>query len=344
MRLRVVSKTLGVMLGVLVGVLVVVPSALASELVALGTPVPVGGGISLESIACETADTCLAIGTSTAADSGQTDTNSEVIPISDGVPGTPVTVPAPAYATAGYSLTLTDLVCASSSTCYAVGNYLTGSGGPAGGSGGAIVMIVNGVPSQPQIITASAPEGYGPTNQLALTGISCWSSSGCEAIGNLTMAQGGDGLPSSDGVAASILNGVPQSVNAGTINLSNIGMYLFNSIECFGAGTCEIVGMDANNDNAFLVGINGSTFTPSQPDAGMWGDGGMFACYSTSSCLILSPTEGTYQLLTDNTTIGPNASLGTVYALKGASCPPRPSAGASGLLSTATPKPWPSRS
>jgi hypothetical protein len=180
-------------------------------------------------------------------------------------------------------------------------------------------MIVNGVPSQAQIITANAPEGFGPTNELALTGISCWDSSGCEAIGNLTMSEGQNGAPSSDGVAASLLNGVPQSVNASTVNLANLGIYVFDSIECFGQGTCDILGTD-DNDNGFLVGINGSTFAPTQADAGLVDSAGTFACYSTSSCLILSGFGDFYQTLTDNTTLGPDVT-GLKTSSYSGSCP-----------------------
>jgi hypothetical protein len=331
MKLRLVSGTLGVMLGV--GLLAFAPSALASASVTFGTPQLVGGGISLESIACESADTCLAVGYSSTPDSGQTDINSYVTPISDGVPGTPVAVPpvampTPGLATPGYRLELTDLVCASSSTCYAVGSYYPGNATLLNYGGGVVVTITNGVPSPPELIQSSAPAGWGPLDQLALTGISCWSIGGCEAIGTLTGVDSPAGTYTDYGVAASILNGVPQSVDA------DIGAHTFNSIECFAANACDILGVGQDSsyyddDDGFLVGLNGSVFATPQADADLYDVTGSFACYSTTSCLIVGygfvgdgfVSDGFYQTLTNNATIGPAVASAFPPGYYQESCP-----------------------
>lgn len=313
-RLRLV----GVMLGMFVGLLALAPSALASASVTFGSPQLVGGGIGLQSIACETAGSCFAVGYSGVADNGSTDINSYVIPITDGVSGMPVAVPAvampiPGLATPGFRLELTDLVCVSSSTCYAVGSYYAGDSTLLEYGGGVVVTITNGVPSSPELIQSSTPAGWGNFTQLALTGISCWSTSGCEAVGTLTGVDSPAGELTDYGVAASILDGVPQSV------VTDRGVFDFSSVECFASSACEILG---NDGGGVLVGLNGGAFANPQAPASLNYNSWTFACSSATSCLIVPTYNGDlYQTLTNNTTIGPAITSTFAVAGHSGSCP-----------------------
>jgi hypothetical protein len=286
--------------------LALAPAAQASASVTFGTPQLIGGGIQLESIACASASSCYAVGNSAATDSGRTDTTSEVIPITNGVPGTPVPVPDPSSVTPGHSLVLRDIVCPSSTTCYADGNFSPGYTSPPESGGGAVVTIINGTPSQPEIITSSSAADPGPDDVLGLNGISCWSASGCEVVGSLDTSTTGSDVY---GVAAPVTNGMPGPVS------TDSNAYGFGSIECSAAGTCDIFGTDSNQDG-LLVSLSGGNFT-AQADSAVTG-GATFACYSTASCLILPVFGGFYQTLTNGTTIGPQVDSTVGYF---GSCP-----------------------
>lgn len=199
--------------GKLEGVLVPIRTSTPSGAQVIpGTPVVASGTVSLEGVACPSASTCEAVGAnpsgvgvavsitddipgvpkpspetalrgvacaSTSACvavgiSHSTGGSDVVVPILNGVPGTPHVV----VGTYG----LRGVACPSSSRCQAVG---------AGKLEGVVVPIVNGVPGTPTVASGS----------VDLAGVTCPSASTCEAVG--ASPSGGQS------VAMTIIDGTP---------------------------------------------------------------------------------------------------------------------------------------
>jgi hypothetical protein len=128
-------------------------------------------------VACETAAVCIGVGYNSAG-SG----SARVIPIVNGIAGTPVAVPG--------VFILSGVGCASATTCYAVGLALP----PAAPFTSVVVPITNGVPGAVQTVPGSTQ----------LTGVACSSSVECIAVGQLKSPVGnplGITVPIVSGVA-----------------------------------------------------------------------------------------------------------------------------------------------
>ncbi len=218
--------------------------ASADTLIA-GQTVAAASGLS--GVACPTSTTCVAVG------STQSATNGLIVPIDNGVPGT-------AQSDTG-TKDLTAIACPSATTCVALGSNSSGgdvvvtitvgtpdtfaTSTPAAGvvqwygiacptateceavahsaSGFVIVPITNGTPGTGVVaITGS---------YSALSGITCISSTTCEAVGTFEINDS-----SFVGAIVPIVNGVPGAVQ----QVPNIGD--LNNIACSTAASCEAVG------------------------------------------------------------------------------------------------------
>ncbi len=227
------------------------PAAASADTVTIGTPVTVPG-VSLSFLACPSAGKCLATGTQ--YDSSTNDTNGVIVPITNGTPGTPEVIPAPADAEPGYEVEPGGIVCPSASTCYVDGFFLTA--GPITDEGGMIVTVTNGTPGTPQIAS----------NANAFYGISCWDAGDCEAVGET----GSDNTYY--GVSAPVTDGVP-----GTVTEDSSIAQGFSAIDCPSAGSCDALGPEATSGSEALVPITGGV--QGSPEDFASGTGGIeFAC------------------------------------------------------------------
>jgi hypothetical protein len=197
---------------------------------AVSNIVPVANTFLFNGIACQSASTCWSLGYTGSG---------ELVPVVDGVPGTPVTVP---------SVTLWDIACPSSTACYAVGTDGDISNPPQNDEG-VVVPILNGV-VEPAILAPGTNDLYG---------IACYTSTQCVAVGDevfsLTLA------PYHYGVTLLVDNGSPGAATPVT-----------NTWDLYGAacetpeGACIAVGLALQPDlkfNAGVVpvndGVNGTT-------------------------------------------------------------------------------------
>ncbi len=131
-----------------------VPFALATTAVPASAATfnvqPVAGTAFLTSVACSTATSCVAVGTSGTAP--------VVVAITNGVPGSPQSV-------TGVS-SLNGVACSDATTCVAVGKGI--------GNTAVVVPIVNGVAGSPQVVTGA---------NRALNAVACSSAISCVAVG-----------------------------------------------------------------------------------------------------------------------------------------------------------------
>ena len=148
-----------------------------------------------------------------------------MVPITNGVAGTAIVVPA--------SMTISGLACPSASTCQAVGSYYYGVTSPTLGPGprGVVLPIVNGVPGVAQLTP-------GIKN---LAGVACSSATSCRAVGDQDRT-----VSSPTALMAPITDGTPDAVEA-VAGTTLPGASAPNSVEllavaCPSAATCEAVG------------------------------------------------------------------------------------------------------
>ena len=201
-----------------------------------GTPVsPVGSDNGLSSVACTSAATCVATGEDFECGGITTCEDAEVVPITDGVPGTPVVV-VPEVVESGSSSWFEEwgfvgVACPSATTCEAVGRGGGGAGNPVppADSGAAVLPITDGVPGTPAVVVP------GPAY---FSSVACPSAATCEAVG---------GGPSGEGMVMPITDGVPGSPVEvpGTTDLS--------SVACQTATTCEAVGGNASGGSVVVL-------------------------------------------------------------------------------------------
>ena len=161
----------------------------------------VTGTTQLEGVACPSATTCEAVGYNSTPEG-------VVVPITSGVPGTPVTV-------SGTS-ELLGVACPSATTCEAVGYNSSDEG--------VVVPITSGVPGNP--VTVSGTE--------FLNGVACPSTTTCEAVGGTEVTV--DSVLVTIGVVVPITGGVPG--NPVTVS----GTAQLFGVDCPSATTCEAVG------------------------------------------------------------------------------------------------------
>ncbi len=162
---------------------------------------PVPGIFSLAAVACPTATTCLAVGSGP----GPNGNTGIVVPIINGVPGTPQTVPG--------TFGLTGVACSGPTTCVAVGTVGIGrSQMPV------VVPIVSGVVGTVQVISLARGR---------LSGVACSSATSCVAVGGASF----------QGVVLPIIGGV-----AGTVQLIPNDESGLSGVGCYGPTACIAVG------------------------------------------------------------------------------------------------------
>ncbi len=253
---------------------------------------PVPGTNALQNVGCSSATTCVAVGYGPAGNL--------VVPITNGLPGTPVVAPV---------RTLGGVACPNTTTCLVVGNQngppIPPSTRPS--SQGVVMLVTNGVLGAPQVVTGTQ----------SLVGVACPGTNTCYALGTASTGGGGvvvtltadgslvavkplipgpyestalactstttcygvgAGDPGSgdQGVVVPITNGVPGSAQfvSGTAFLYDVG--------CSSATTCYAVGLADNFSDLVLVPItNGVAGAPQVvPNVSL----GAIACPSATTC------------------------------------------------------------
>jgi uncharacterized repeat protein (TIGR02543 family) len=190
-----------------------------------GSPVTVSGTEFLNGVACPSTTTCDAVGATQVTVGVSLVSIGLVVPITSGVPGSPVTVSGTAQ--------LFGVACPGATICEAVGatqvtvdNVLTLTG--------VVVPITSGVLGSPVTVSGT----------FELDGVACPSTTSCEAGG--------------DGVVVPITSGVPGSAAA----VSGTGQLY--GVACSSATTCEAVGTDGDGVVVPITsGVPGSAVTPS---------------------------------------------------------------------------------
>ncbi len=180
-----------------------------------GTPQEVAGTTYLYSVACPSATSCLAVGYYQMAFPPTGMVQGVVVPITNGISGTPQVV-------SGTSV-LSGMACPSATTCEAVGYNALGQV--------VVVPITNGTPGTAQVVAGTS----------FLSGVACPSATTCFAVGYNEIGQG------SEGVVVPITNGIP-----GTPQVVS-GIEDLGSVACPTATTCLAVG--TNNSGGVLVPI-----------------------------------------------------------------------------------------
>jgi peptidoglycan/xylan/chitin deacetylase (PgdA/CDA1 family) len=163
-----------------------------------------------------------------------------VVPIINGIPGSPQVVPGTGE--------LYGVACSDTTTCVAVGGVSTASGTSEQCCQGVVVPIINGSPGTAQVVSGTS----------WLYGVDCPTTATCEAVGVY-----GD----SQGEVVPITNGVPGSSQAVT------GAPL-HSVACPTATNCEAVGNNQTDGSTNLVAITNGIPGSAQPVAGtggLWG-------------------------------------------------------------------------
>jgi hypothetical protein len=154
-------------------------------------------------------DACMATGFGLTVD-GVYSPSAVVVPITNGVPGTPTTIP-------GGLSGISAVACPTTTTCYAVG-YLNGSSS----TSGAVVTITNGVPSSAQTVSGTG----------TLTGIACPTPDTCLALGGIS---GGTAVvPIVDGTVGTVQTDTGPSLQ---------------DIDCPSANQCEAGGAESNGSS-----------------------------------------------------------------------------------------------
>ncbi len=172
-----------------------------------GTAQAIGNLEFLYGVGCPPgSDACMATGLGLTVD-GVYSPAAVVVPITNGVPGTPTTIP-------GGLSGISAVACPNTTTCYAVG-YISGSSS----TSGAVVTITNGVPSSAQAVSGTG----------TLTGIACPTADTCLAVGGIT---GGTAVvPIVDGTVGTVQTDTGPSLQ---------------DIDCPSANQCEAGGAAPN--------------------------------------------------------------------------------------------------
>lgn len=166
-----------------------------------GAPVAVPGA-SLTAVACQTPTSCTAVGRNPTSYDGV------VVPITDGTPGVPVTVPAEPFESSSA------IACQSASSCTAVGINSSNFG--------VVVPIDDGTPASPVKARRFA----------AFFGIACETATLCEGVGQ-------SGLSTQRGAVVPIFSGDPGFPIPAP---GDFGHPSLNAVACVSSTTCEVVG------------------------------------------------------------------------------------------------------
>jgi hypothetical protein len=208
---------------------------------------------SLSAVACPTATSCLAVGGTVDNSIG----GGLVVPITDGIAGTPQAVP---------NMNLIDIACTSSTQCLATGVGIVSP------SPFFLVPITNGTPGTPEQVTASGI--------LTLNSITCLSATDCLATGAEDVPVGQSSQQ--EGAALAIINGSPDSV------------VLDSDVTAFGGGTCPtptrclFSGIQTTTSSPVVVPIDGNANPGTAEVVPGESSAGAIACPSSpNSCVLL---------------------------------------------------------
>ncbi len=184
----------------------------------VGTVHAATGTSSLDGVACSSATTCVAVGTSSSSEEGV------VVPITKGTPGSAV----PASATFG----LNAVACASATTCVAVGINSSATKP-------VVVPIAGDAPGIPQV----------PSTVFTPSAVACASAATCVVVGSTAGGHGGTGgTRAGTGAVLSITNGV-----LGTTQL--VPSSELNGVACSSATTCVAVGVPTTSGGVLTKGV-----------------------------------------------------------------------------------------
>jgi hypothetical protein len=269
------------------------------------SPNPAGTtAATLSGVACASATSCFAVGTSsTNATSG---TSKTLVEQWNGTAWSIATVPSPTgVAFAGFG----GVSCPSSSSCFAVGQYSTGSDYKT------LVERWNG--TSWSIVASPTPSG---AFFLALNGVSCPSTTNCNAVGNANQQPLIEHWNGTSWTIATSPN------PGGPTNLTGVA--------CATTTSCEAVGTYAPSGQRTLVEhFNGTTWsiatTPNPAGATNAVLGGV-TCVSATNCFAVgnwSTSSGSKTLVEQWSGTGwsivtsPNPAGATDSALSGVACP-----------------------
>ena len=240
----------------------------------------VPGTTQLEGVACPSATICEAVGDNSSGEG-------VVVPITSGVPGSPVTVSGTEF--------LNGVDCPSTTTCEAVGatQVIVGVNLV---SIGLVVPITSGAPGSPVTVSGTAQ----------LFGVACPSTTSCEAVGATQVTV--DNVLTLTGVVVPISSGVPGSpvTVSGTFEL--LGVACPSTTSCEAGGNGVVVPITS--------GVPGSAVTAS-------GTGQLYgvACPSTTSCEAVGTYgDGVVVPITSGVPGSAVTPSGT-YELDGVACP-----------------------
>jgi hypothetical protein len=137
-----------------------------------------------DAISCAPAGTCLAVGD---YEDSVVGLSPLAVPVSGGVPGTPVTVPVPSGTTT-YGGDFDTVSCVATATCVASGDYFASSGG----TEGVILPVTDGSAGTPLVVTL--PSGASVRPNVELIGSTCPSLGTCLTVGDFGTTADGDQL------------------------------------------------------------------------------------------------------------------------------------------------------
>jgi hypothetical protein len=258
----------------------------------------------LAAVACWSTASCVAVG-------GYVDSNGHsqgmVIPITNGIPGTPQEIAAPGSsatnpAAANPSTQLLAVSCTSAGACVAVGYYATATGGY-----DALYLPINAGVAAPEASEVAEPSSSAsPTHAFdELSDVSCQSSGLCVAVGDYYYDDNYDDaamlVPITNGAAGATqtLTHLPSDFVSGG------GTYL-SYVSCPATGTCSAVGSynfnSAGQERNLVIPITGGiagAATEALPPAGVSPskpyeiDFTGIACQATGACVAAGNSEGT---------------------------------------------------
>jgi Cutinase len=294
---------------------------------AMKAPQPSAGGddVSLTSVACPAAASCVAVGAYwPSGEQGLLLTES-------GATWTPTKAPLPADARkSDPNVSLNSVACASATSCVTVGEYTNTSGYAPG------LLLTGSGTSWTATEAPLPPNASRPYPGVDLTSVVCPSASTCVAVGSYVSTTGTDGLllVQSGGAWKPIEAPLPARTSPLMVELTAVGCSA--PVSCVAAGTYT----DSSGAHNLLLTWSGVTWTPTKAPlpAGAapaskqdYQEPLSVACLSPSSCYVV----GTY--------IGKSGNyLGLLLAGSGtkwtAAEAPLPSGASSGtLLSVACP-------
>lgn len=259
--------------------LVRAPASAAASVPAptIGTTQQLASVSSLNAVACETSTTCVAVGSGTDSDG---DLDGVVVPIVNGVAGTPVAVPGGGAT----ELSLTAVSCPTSSTCYAAGDELAPTATT--DSGAEVVTISGGTPATAQA-ASSAGGAFALFNDIA-----CTSATSCVAVGSETSSDG----TTQDGVSSLISSGTPGVLQTDSATQSLNGVFCAGTI-C-GAGGSQLSTSDSITSEGVYQPLSSGGAAGSAQTLSATAELGFGACpvaattssSPTTGCLVLGDT------------------------------------------------------